>query len=114
VEFAIISMVMVMVCIGLIDFGRGLNIRNQLSLAADYGARYILTDSKITDGALETAVRNNFTAFEPDLLKITVEKETVNGLDFRTMTLAYPFTSLVPGVSIGQINLSVVRRTPTF
>jgi Flp pilus assembly protein TadG len=58
IEFAIVSLVLVLVTLGVIEFGRGLNIRNQLSQAADFGARKILIDKLISDSALEAAVRS--------------------------------------------------------
>lgn len=112
VEFAIISLVLVLVTLGVIEFGRGLNIRNQLSQAADYGARKILTDKQISDSALETTVRSAFSAADGGVLTVTIGAESVNGVQFRTITLSYPFTPLIPGLSSGQINLSLARRTP--
>lgn len=112
VEFAIISLVLMLVVLGVIEFGRGLNMRNQLSQAADYGARQILTNKAITDSALETSVRSAFIAGSSGSLTVTIGTETVNGIQFRTITLGYPFTPLVSGLANGTINLSVARRTP--
>ena len=112
VEFAIVCPVLVLVTLGVIEFGRGLNIRNQLSQAADYGARKILTDKQISDSGLETTVRSAFSASAVGLLTVTIGAESVNGVQFRTITLGYPFTPLIPGLSSGQINLSLTRRTP--
>lgn len=110
VEFAIVGMVLVLVVLGVIEFGRGLNIRNQLSFVADFGARRILTDRQISDDALVSEMRAAFNAAAPDRLTITIGTETVNGVQFRTVTVSYPFTPLVPGTE--ALNLSVVRRTP--
>ena len=81
VEFAIICTVLVLVTFGVIEFGRGLNVRNQLSQAADYGARRILTDHLISDSALESVVRSAFTAGAPDMLTVTVGAETVSPIE---------------------------------
>jgi Flp pilus assembly protein TadG len=112
VEFAIISLVLVLVTLGIVEFGRGLNLRNQLSHAADFGARKILTDRNSSDRTLESVVRSAFMAASPDRLKITVGTETVGGVQFRTIALTYPLELLVPGLSDGVINLSLARRTP--
>jgi len=125
VEFAIICMALLLVTFGVIEFGRGLYVRNQLSQAADCGARLILTGavgsgcgppltSPLTDSALQSAVRSAFTAGTPGMLTVTVGAETVNGVPFRTITLGYPFTPLIPQLSTGVINLSVARRTPVI
>ena len=40
--------------------------------------------------------------------------ETVNGVQFRTITLGYPVTLLIPQLSSGVITLGVSRRTPVI
>jgi Flp pilus assembly protein TadG len=114
VEFAIISTILMLVTFGVIEFGRGLNVRNQLSLAADYGARKILIDTQISDGSIESEIRSAFTASAPTLLQVTLGTETVDGLQFRTVTLSYPFTLLIPGVLSKAIDLRVARRAPVI
>ena len=100
-----------LVVVGVIEFGHGLNIRNQLSQAADYRARQILTNKGITDSALATSVRTAFSAAAVEPLTVTIGAETVNGVQFRTITLNYPFTPLISGIYNATINLSVARRT---
>lgn len=112
VEFAIVSLVLMLVVLGTIEFGRGLNVRNQLSQAADYGARTILTNSQISDSALTTAVKSAFNAGAGTALTVVVNAETVDGVQFRTIALSYPFTPLIPGLASGTLNLNVARRTP--
>jgi Flp pilus assembly protein TadG len=104
----------VLVTFGVIELGRGLNVRNQLSQAADYGARKILIDKQISDGALESEIRSAFAATAPTLLQVTIGTETIDGLQFRTVTLRYPFTLLIPGVLSRAIDLRLARRTPVI
>jgi Flp pilus assembly protein TadG len=112
VEFAIISLVMILVSLGVIEFGRGLYMRNQLSYAVDLGARKVLISSSISDADLESALRSGFTAGDPDLLQVTIGTETVDGVIFRTVAASYPFTPLVPAIYSDTITLSVDRRVP--
>ena len=114
VEFAIICTMLVLVTFGVIELGRGLNVRNQLSQAADYGARKILIDRGISDSALVSEIQSAFAAVAPTLLKVTIGTETVDGLQFRTVTLSYPFTLLIPGVLSKAIDLRVARRAPVI
>jgi Flp pilus assembly protein TadG len=104
----------VLLTFGVIELGRGLNVRNQLSQAADFGARKILIDKQISDSALESDIRSAFTATAPTLLQVTIGTETVDGLQFRTVTLSYPITLLIPGISSGVIDLQLARRTPVI
>lgn len=114
IEFAIISLVLILVSVATIEFGRGLNVRNQLSQAADYGARKILTNALISDSDLETTVRSAFSAGAGDALTVTIGTEAINGVQFRTITLSYPFMPLIPGLSNGAISLNLARRTPVI
>lgn len=112
IEFAIISLVMILVCLGVIEIGRGLHMRNELSFTADFGARKILTDTTISDTKLEEVVRDAFTTSDPDLLQVTIGTEAVDDLQFRTIVLSYPFSPLVPGLAGDAISLSLERRIP--
>jgi Flp pilus assembly protein TadG len=43
IEFAIIVWALIFLCLGIIEIGRGLHVRNEMSYAADLAARRILT-----------------------------------------------------------------------
>lgn len=107
IEFAIISLVMILVCLAVIEFGRGLYVRNQLSYVADYAARMILLD--IPDSDLEAEIRERFHGGAPERLEIALPP-VEDG--FRAIQLSYPFTLLIPGVVGEPITVSVERRVP--
>lgn len=111
VEFAIVALLLVLVSLGTIEFGRGLLLRNDLSYSADFAARKILNDPTISDAALENEVRANFLAPHPGLLEITIGLETVGELQHRTIVMSYPFTSILPGFT-ESIDLTLARRIP--
>jgi Flp pilus assembly protein TadG len=113
VEFSIVGFVLILTVLGTIELGRGLNIRNQLSQAVDYGARRLLMDKTISNSALETSIRDAFQAGTNTQLVVTIEAETVNGVPCRTIVLNYPFNPLLPGLPGTPINFSLARRTPT-
>jgi hypothetical protein len=63
---------------------------------------------------VETAVREAFKAPSPQLLQVefgTYEDE-VNEIEFRTVTLRYPFAPLIPQLSTNTIMLSASERIP--
>lgn len=111
-EFAIVSLFLVLISIGVIDFGRGLYLRNEISYAADKGARTILLDNATSDSAVEEAIRQAFAGPEPDRLQVLFGSETVNGVTYRTVTIEYPLELKIPGFSDTAITLSVARRIP--
>lgn len=113
VEFSFVALALLLAVLGTVELGRGLNVRNQLSQAVDYGARRLLVDKTISNSALETSIRNAFREGSNSQLSVTIEAETVNGVPCRTIVLNYPFNSLLPGLSSTPINLSLSRRTPS-
>jgi hypothetical protein len=45
-------------------------------------------------------------------MEVSIGSETVNGIQFRTVTLRYPFSPMIPGFAGHKINLSLSRRVP--
>ena len=111
IEFAFVSMAVIMLGLGTLEFGRALHLHNELSFAVDVGVREVLRDDAISNTALEAKVRAAFDAPYPDLLGVAVGTETVDGVQFRTLDLTYPVTLLVPVIS-NDIVLNVARRAP--
>ncbi len=112
-EFAIVSLFLVLTAIAVVDFGRGFHVRNNMSHAADVGARKLLIDPAISDGTLEDAIRAAFTAAEPDLLEIGIASETVDGASYRAVTMEYPLSLHVPGFESSPVTVTILRRIPS-
>lgn len=110
IEFAIIALVFIFVCLATIEFGRALYVRNELSFAADIAAREILKDSAATQSTVATAARAAFSGND-DKLTVQLNNETVDGIEFRTLRLSYPFTMLIPQFG-KNFSFNVSRRTP--
>ena len=113
VEFSIISVVLIGLCIAIVDFGRTLYVKNQLSFLADQATRAVLLNPAIANATLEATLEGDFTAGNPDDLDVTINTETVGGTDFRVITIAYPITLFIPNLASSTIDLDVTRRVPT-
>lgn len=111
-EFAIVSTVFVTVCIGIVDFGRTLYVKNQLSYLADIAARRVLLNPQIATATLETDLRSAFSGGDPGNLTISITPETVGTNDFRRIVIAFPITLFVPFIPNNNLNLTVTRRAP--
>lgn len=110
VEFSIISVVLVTLCIGIVDFGRTLYVKNQISHLADQAARRVLMDSDIASATLESDLRGGFSAGNAADLNVSIASQTI-GLDtFRVITISYPVTLFVPFLDSNAISLDVTRR----
>ncbi|MCG5478908.1 TadE/TadG family type IV pilus assembly protein [Sinorhizobium alkalisoli] len=119
VEFALVCFPLLLLVLGIIEFGRALYVRNDLSYAADIAARRVLIGQVAKDAPdseaqakLESAVRDHFDSGDPQLLQIAVGKETVDGIAFRVLSIRYPFTLLLPGLAQSPISLGLSRRIP--
>lgn len=112
VEFAIVGMVFMLVSIGIVEFGRGFHLRNQIAYAADVGARKVLTDPGITNAVLDSTIRGAFRRGDPRLLDIAISGELPGGLTGREIEIRYPLKLLVPGIAPDSITLKLARRIP--
>ena len=112
IEFAIVPPVFVSVCLGVISLGYAFQVRNQMAHAADSGISQVLMDPAITDQDLETAIKNAFPEPDPDNLTVALTETTIDGIEYRSIALSYPFTRIViPGLSY-NMTLALSRRTP--
>jgi Flp pilus assembly protein TadG len=114
-EFAIVSMAMVLVSLGVVEFGRALEVRNQLTFLADKAARQILNDSSVTNAEVEADIRAKFDGPNPQLLEVVVEQDLVtdsDGAKYRNVEVSYPFTLLIPQLSTSTITLTATERVP--
>lgn len=119
VEFALVGLPFFLLVLGVIEVGRAGFLHNNLSYAADVAARQVLIGQIGKDAAeseaynkMNDAVRANFQSADPALLEVALGRETIDGADFRVLTLRYPFTFLLPNLIDGPITIGLSRRIP--
>ncbi|MEM7190115.1 MAG: TadE/TadG family type IV pilus assembly protein [Pseudomonadota bacterium] len=112
VEFAIVSVVFISFLVAIVDFGRTMYVKNQLSYLADQATRTVLLNPAIADTALETTMRDDFNAGTAADLTVTITSDTVGGETFKVMTISYPMTLFIPILSSKSLELDVTRRVP--
>lgn len=119
VEFSLVCLPLLLLALGIVEFGRAFYLENNLSYAADIAARKVLIgqvgrnlSESEAYSQLQAIVRENFSGGDPALLQVALGKETVDGIDFRVLSLRYSFTFLVPGLADGPIALGLSRRIP--
>lgn len=110
IEFSVVGLVFLLLCIGMVEFGRGFFLRNHIAHAADVASRKLLLDPNLTNSELEQAFRAALTEGDESLLQITITDDVANGISVRKMAADYPHTLLVPGLS--SVTLSVSRHIP--
>ena len=112
VEFAIISLVLVTLAIGIVDFGRTLYTKNQLSFLADQATRKLLLNPNLSSTTLESELRGDFTAGDPSSVTITITDQVVNSTTYRLINIDFPMTLFIPNLASGTLALNVKRRVP--
>ena len=110
VEFSIVSAVLVMLSVGIIDFGRTLYVKNQISHLADQAARRILMDPDIPTATLASGLRGDFVAGAAADLAVSIATETIGPDTYRVLTVSYPVTLFIPFLDSNAISLDVTRR----
>lgn len=117
IEFGIVGLVLVMLCFGLIEFGRGLFYYNKVAQAADRVARKILIDPYVSISKLEDEMRSAFSSGEQGALAIMSSPEMVDGVAFQRIVVRYSLRLYVPGLvwpnpNNRRITLRAERRVP--
>lgn len=110
VEFALVALPFVILMLGLIEFGRALHIRSGLDNAADRAQRRIIIDPAATSTSLTTTARGNFLAGDPAKLDVVLSEGTSDTTIYRTITLSYTMTLLIPIPVQGNVVLSTSRK----
>ncbi|MGV8986625.1 MAG: TadE/TadG family type IV pilus assembly protein [Cypionkella sp.] len=112
VEFALVGLVALVLFLGIIEFGRGFYMRNEMSYAMDLAERKILTKPTVANAEVETVIRNAISFNTSAGLLITFGTTSVNGLPFRTVLIRYPVTLLIPGLTNNSFTLKIDRIVP--
>ncbi|WP_262269897.1 TadE/TadG family type IV pilus assembly protein [Microvirga yunnanensis] len=111
IEFALVGSLLILVSLGVIEFGRGLLVRNEISYLADLGSRQILLNPDVSESTLRSQMQAEFSG-EKSLLQLATTLETLDGAKYRSIKVSYPLTLLVPGLTDSPMNLSITRRVP--
>ena len=112
VEFALVGLIAITLFLGIIEFGRGLYMRNEMSYAMDLAERKILINPTVANADLETVIRKSIIFEVPANLHITFGTTSVNSLTFRTVLIRYPVTLLIPGLTSRSFTLKIDRIVP--
>ena len=114
VEFSIVASVFIALCLGIIQLGWTLQIRNHLAEAADTAIRSIMLDPDASDSTVEAQVYSALADYDADNLSVEAGETTVDDTDFRTLSIQYDLALAVPFFPSGVITMSVSRRVPVW
>ena len=109
-EFALIGPPFILLLFGLVEFGRGLHIRNALDFAADHAQRMIVIEPSASASLIEDDVRSRFLAGQPDRLSASFSSEAASGVEYRLVSLEYSMQLLLPAPLGRTVTLASTRR----
>ena len=113
VEFALVGLPMILLLLGLVEFGRGLHIRNAIDAAADRAQRAIMVDPSEDLDSLKSLIIADFLAGQPEDLTVTHDFYAAAGVDYRVVRLQYDMQLLLPAPLGRTVSIASVRRVAT-
>ena len=114
IEFAIVSSVLIVLSLGIMQFGIALQIRNEMGRAADMAVRTVMLDAELSDTDFKAEVYKRLSGYSKDQLSVQAGQTTVGSTEFRTLHVTYALGVFVPGLPTDAITLSVTRQTPAL
>ena len=112
VEFALVVPVFVMFCMGIIEGGRMMWIRNSIQTATEEAARYAMAHTAATDTELETMAADYFDSVSMDAPVFDAQHATVDEMDYVTITGVYTFQYKFAFFDFGDLQLTGKARVP--
>tara|TARA_B100001059_G_scaffold235220_1_gene280159 strand:- start:764 stop:1159 length:396 start_codon:yes stop_codon:yes gene_type:complete len=110
IEFALIGLPFIILLLGLIEFGRGLYIRNALDSAADRAQRVIMINPSATTAILDQTILSAFQVGPSGSLTLNYAVETIAGVNYRRVSLEYAMQLLLPAPLGRTVNIVSSRR----
>ncbi|MBC2835785.1 TadE/TadG family type IV pilus assembly protein [Paragemmobacter straminiformis] len=112
VEFAIVGAIFVVLCMGLIDFGRNFDLQGRVGHAADVAARTLFLDKTATQAQITARIGAAFPTLGFDEMTLTVTNQTIGAHPYRKVTVSMPLHFLTPGFLRRGGTISVDRIVP--
>lgn len=105
VEFAIVAMVFILICLGIFEFGRAFYVRGNMSFAAEQGVRDYIVHQNRTDKEIITKVKEHL--LPGDTSTVTV-KTTADGSSATVgpYTVSVSAAYMQGGLDFRKINIS--------
>ena len=113
-EFGIVAPVLMLLILGVVEFGRLHWVRNSMEYAAEQTARWAIVNSAATDAQIVDEAKAQFAGIGAGQTTVNVERDLYNGLNFLTVVVTYEFQFLADIIGIGTLPLRSETRIPVF
>lgn len=112
VEFGLTLPAFLLLVCGTIEFSRVLWSQHALGFAAEQATRYALANPSATSVDIQAYAEGQLVAVDASTVTISVTQETLDGIDYITVSVATPFQSILPLVPLGSFSLTGISRIP--
>ena len=111
-EFGIVAPVLMLLILGVVEFGRLHWVRNSMEYAAEQTARWAIVNTAATDAQIVDHAKAQFAGIGAGQTTVNVERDLYNGLNFLTVVVTYEFQFLADFAGIGKLSLRSETRVP--
>ncbi len=111
VEFALVAPSLVVVLLGLFEFGIFAWNRHSLEHATEETARVVMTKTAISDTQVAAEIKARAPSIPADEITATVTQETIGTTTFVTMSVSYTYKYFLLGAFIGLEPMVVVSKS---
>jgi Flp pilus assembly protein TadG len=101
VEFALVAPILVLVLLGVMEFGIFAWNRHSLEFAVEETARSVMTKTAVTDGEVAADIKARVSGIPPESLATEVVQETVGVTKFVTLNISYTYNFFLLGNLVG-------------
>ena len=111
-EFGIVAPVLMLLMLGVVEFGRLHWVRNSMEYAAEQTARWAIVNTAATDAQIKAHAEEQFDGISAGTAVVAIDRDTSNGLSFVTVTVTYDFQFLADIIGLGTLPLRSETRVP--
>ena len=113
VEFSIVGLLAIVLCVGTLELGRALHVANELSFALDRGVRLIHLNPQVSDEEVRAEIRANLGLANATGLEILTSHDSSGASPVRDLSVSLPLTLIIPALGSRDLRVRVERMVPT-
>ncbi len=114
IEFAITLPLLLLIILGTLEFGRALKARNEMSHALSRAVRVINLDAEQTTENIAAIMGTYLADYGSEDLDVDVLSTAISGTDYMSISVGFPFHTIIPFSSVSTVTLNVDTLAPVI
>lgn len=111
-EFGFVLPIFLTFVFGTVEIGRYMWSEHALNYAAEQASRYAIANPSVSNSDVQAYTLDQLMTVDQSTVTVTVANETINGIDYLTVTASLPYSTILPLVPLGAVTLTSVARVP--